>query len=553
MRSARRGLTAALAGATLLLTALPALATPASAAPPDVAGTAAAAGAAGASEVAGAPARISWQPCEEDATAECGTLRVPVDWAKPRGATFDLALARRKATDPAKRVGALVVNPGGPGGSGVDFALGAGDYFSDELRQRFDIVGFDPRGVARSHPVICSSELLEKAPSPVLTSQADFDRLVAFNRSLGADCRERTGPLFDHVDTLSVVRDIDALRKALGERKINYYGISYGTLMGQQYAETFPKNFRALVIDSNMDHSLETRPFLETETVTAEANFREFDRWCARDASCALHEPGASAVWRALQAKADRGELRDPEDPERLLTAFDLSGAALGAFYGPDWKSLAEGLAALQAGKPAPALRAAAASRAGSPVGSASRPGFAAATGQEAVQYPVAVFCEDWRFKIRDYAEAARYWERARRLAPHMRMSPIAWSVGTSCLGLGTKVNNPQHPLKVTGAAPILMLNALYDPATGYNWAVNAARQLGRAATLVTYEGWGHGVYGRGPCTVQTVDRYLVDLTVPARGSRCPAVPPSDEPSARSGSTRVPPPGAVPGLPGWLG
>ncbi len=451
---------------------------------------------------------------------------MPVDWAKPRGATFDLALARRKATDPAHRIGSLVINPGGPGGSGVDFALEGGDYFSAELRKRFDIVGFDPRGVARSHPIVCSADLSAQAPSPELTSQADFNRLVAFNRKLGQDCRKRTGPLFDHVDTLSVVRDIDALRIALGERKISYYGISYGTLMGQMYAETFPKNFRALVIDSNMDHSLGTKSFIETETATAEDSFREFARWCARDTSCVLHKQGVSTVWKALQAKADRGELPDPGDPSRKLTAFDLSSAVLGAFYGPSWSGLAEALAALQQGKPTPALRSALAARSGASDGVTWRAGAAAASrarattgtraAEETVENPMPAFCQDYRIQIRDYAEAAGYWERARRQAPHMRMSPIAWGAGTSCLGLTTKVNNPQHRLKVRGAAPILMLNALHDPATGYNWAANAARQLGRAATLVTYDGWGHGVYGRGPCSDQITDRYLVDVRCPS-------------------------------------
>ena len=523
MRLARRGFGVVLVSAALLLTAQPALAAPASAA-----------------------AGITWKPCKEDRTAECGTLRVPVNWAKPHGAMFDLAVARRKATAPAKRIGTLFINPGGPGGSGVDFALGAAGYFSPELRQRFDIIGFDPRGVARSHPVVCTADLLAKMPSQVLNSQADFDRLVAFNRTLGKDCRKQTGPLFDHVDTLGVVRDMDALRVALGEKKINYYGVSYGTLIGQQYAERFPKNFRALVIDSNMDHSLGTRRFLETETVTDEANFREFVKWCARDTRCALRKQGADRAWDALVAKADRGQLRDPASGQKL-TAFDLSSNALGAFYGPDWKGLADWLASLQSGKPAKSpLSPARISRAGAVPSRAGAVPSRAGAAPELAENPIAVFCEDWRFQIRDYREAAAYWAKAKRLAPHMRMSPIAWGVGTSCLGFGAPLNNPQHPLKVRGAAPILMTNALYDPATGYNWAVNASRQLGRASTLLTYEGWGHGTYGRGPCTTGVTDRYLVDRVLPARGSRCPAVPPVFEPGARSAQAPAVPSGSLP-------
>jgi pimeloyl-ACP methyl ester carboxylesterase len=508
-------------GGTLLLTAHPA---PASAAP---------AGPGSAARSATPASGIRWAPCEEDATAECGTLTVPVDWAKPRGDTFDLAVARRRA-DGSSRVGALLINPGGPGGSGVDFALGAASYFSPEIMRKFDVVGFDPRGVARSHPVVCSEKLFEQAPTSLLTSRADYERLVAFNRTLGQDCRKRTGPLFDHVDTLAVIQDMDAIRVALGERRINYYGISYGTLIGQQYAERYPKNFRALVIDSNMDHSLGSRRFFETETATGEENFGEFVRWCARDTACPFHRTGAGTVWDALVARADRGELRDPNS-DMLLTAFDLSSNALGAFYGPDWAALAAWLESLRTGLPV----------AGGPAPvSAAAPRHGAAR-DDVVEYPVAVFCEDWRIQVRSYREAAKLWADARRIAPHMRMSPIAWSVGSACPGFTTTVHNPPHPLKVKGAAPILMLNARYDPATGYNWAVNAAKQLGKAATLVTYEGWGHGVYGRGPCANRITDRYLVDLTMPARGTRCPAIPPAPAP----GKARSPVAPAVPGGP----
>ncbi len=484
-------------------------------------------------------------------------------------------MARRKATDPAKRIGILVINPGGPGGSGVNAVLGAAEVFTPELLASFDIVGFDPRGVARSNPVVCSAELMAKAPTPVLTSQADFDRLVAYNAELGKDCRARTGPLFDHVDTSNVIQDIDALPIALGERKINYYGVSYGTLIGQQYAERYPKNFRALVIDSNMDHSLGTRDFLLTETADGEANFREFVKWCARDARCAVPDPGASRVWKEVIAKADRGELPHPEDPTRALTSWDIRSATLEAFCGPDWKWIADVLAALNSGTPLPAARtllagagagAGAVRGAGEPadlrlastgvpaggervgavragverVGVERVGAVRAGAAPEVARHPLTVFCEDWRFQVRDYREAARLWAQAERLAPHMGMSPLAWGVGAGCLGFGAPVNNPQHRLPVRGTAPILMTNPLYDPATAHVWATNAARQLGRAATLVTYEGWGHGVYGRGECSTAVTDRYLVDLAVPKRGTRAP-------PRRRcSNQVRSVPPGSLP-------
>ncbi|QQQ75207.1 alpha/beta fold hydrolase [Saccharothrix sp. 6-C] len=477
---------------------------------------------------AGGPGRIDWRPCPEQAEVECGTLSLPIDWAKPRGERFDLAVARRKATDPAGRIGVLVVNPGGPGGSGVNFALGADGYFSPQVRQRFDIVGFDPRGVARSQAVRCSLEVLRAQPSTHPTDQREFDALAAYNRELAADCRERSGPIYDHADTGAVVRDVDALRTALGERRINYYGLSYGTLIGQQYAEEFGRHVRAMVIDSNMDHSLGTWRFNETEAATAEDSFREFVAWCDRTESCALHGRDVAAVWDDLLARADRGEVADPFDPSREVTADDIIGSAFSAFYGPDWQQLSDFLVELGAGAPAEAA-------------------FAEETARN--PFP-AVFCQDWAIRVKDHRQFAALVDRTRQLAPHMRGSSLGHRATAGCVGLPERVNNPQHRLDVEHAPKILMLNALHDPATGYEWAVNAHRQSRDTTVLLTYEGWGHGVYDRSDCTRGATDEYLVDLKAPRPGARCAAVEPAPQPVA-SASAKPVPEGPTPAIPGW--
>lgn len=481
---------------------------------------------------------IAWTACPEDPSAQCGTLRVPVDWAQPRGATFDLAVARRRATDPSARIGSLVINPGGPGGSGVDFALWGSEYFSPELRRRFDIVGFDPRGVARSNPVLCSLDLLERLPSPVLTSRADFQRRAVYNQRLGADCRSRTGPVFDHVDTLSVVRDIDALRGALGDKRLTFYGVSYGTLMGQQYAEVFPQNVRALALDSNMDHSLGTAGFLDTEAAAVQDAFDEFVAWCDRDASCALHGRDVRAVWNDLLARAGRGELLDPFDPSYAVTQLDLIGFAFSIFYGPDWAFLAEIMVALETGVvPASGARAGLRGQ-WAPIG-------------ESVEYSFpAVFCQDWSLPVASFPAYDAHLDRSATIAPEMRFSPLALDATVSCLGWPARVNNPQRPLRVpAGTNKLLLVNSLHDPATGYAWAANAAQQLGDAASLLTYEGWGHGVYGRSPCVDAAVDGYLISLVVPATGTRCPAAPPATVTAQRRSAGVRPVP---PGPPRWL-
>jgi pimeloyl-ACP methyl ester carboxylesterase len=458
---------------------------------------------------AGSPA-IVWAPCQRAAAAQCGTLSVPVDWHHPAGHRFDLALARRPATDPAARIGVLFFGPGGPGDSGVDRVERGIGRFSEELRRRFDIVSFDPRGVGRSHPVRCSAGLVAAQPSPLATSAAQFTALVAHGRRLAADCRARTGPLFDHVDTLSAVRDLEAVRVALGEPRLSFHGSSYGTLLGQQYAEEYPHRVRAMVLESVVDHSLGTRDFLDTQAVTAQEVFDEFVAWCGRTPSCALSGRDVRAVWRELLRRAEAGELRDPAD-QRMLDAFGLSVEVQRASYDVTWPELARRLATLSAtvaGPPPP-----------------GRPTTATGDGEPTVAYPfAAVFCADWELPVAGHRGYAAQLRRIATLAPDLRYPMALLGVG-ACLGTVGPVANPQRPLRVRHTPPILVAATRYDPASGYNWATNVARQLGDRGVLLTYQGWGHGSYTTSDCVRAAVDRYLTELVGPAAGTRCPAVP----------------------------
>ena len=511
---------------------------------------------------AGRPTGIVWRLCPDDPAAQCGTLRVPVDWDAPYGPTVDIAVARRRATGPAARIGALVVNPGGPGGSGVDFALNAERFFSPALRSRFDIVGFDPRGVGRSNPVVCSASLVAEAPSPLVTSAAAYDDLLAYNRRLAADCRRRTGPVFGHVDSISVVRDIEALRVALGERDLSFYGASYGTLMGQQYAERYPRQVRAVVLDSTMDHSTGTSDFLTAETEAVQDSFEEFRAWCARDADCVLRGRDIRALWSALIARADRGSLRDPFDPAYRLTVFDLINVAFSSFYEPQWYALAFYLDAVAGGTVGSDRGRASARAAARRAGLAERrawpgPGGAPAerTGGTAVvehSFP-AIFCEDWSLPLRDYRQYAAELRRLSGRAPQMLVSPLALSAVAGCLGWPSRPNNPQRRIAPATTGPLLLINARHDPATAYPWARSVAAQLGGAATLVPYDGWGHVVYGRSACVTSVVDRYLGALWTPPPGASCPAVPPDPFGVGRRAAAVEAPPGPRPGVRGWSG
>ena len=449
------------------------------------------------------PAGLSWVACADDETAQCATLRVPVDWEDPYGGRIGVAVARRAATDPAHRIGTLVVNPGGPGGSGVDFALGAAGFFSPALRARFDIVGFDPRGVARSSPVLCSESLVAAAPSPFLTDAAEYDAAVSYNRRLAEDCRKHTGRVFGHVDSISVSRDLDALRRALGEERISFYGASYGTLLGAQYAQRFPSRVRAIVLDSVMDHSVDTAGFLTQGAESAQDLFDEFALWCARDRTCVLRGRDIRGLWAALLARAARGNLRDPYDTAHRMAVFDLVGVAFSSFYRPEFSSLATFLKEAEEASPAVGKRSTALVQNGFP----------------------AIFCEDWSLPVGGYADYAGRLTDLRARAPQMLVSPLTLSATVGCLGWPSPAHSRQRPLGPT-TVPTLLINARHDPATAHAWARNVSAQLGPKASLVTYNGWGHVVYGRTACVNGVVDRYLIDVRTPAAGTACAGVIP---------------------------
>ncbi len=501
----RRGLVAV--GTGLLLFA--GLTTPAIAAAPGTAGP------------GQAVRSITWAPCPEMPAISCGKITLPVDWSKPGGATFELALAKRPADDPAASKGPLFINPGGPGGSGVSMTFSADAIFSPEIRRTFDVIGIDPRGVARSHPVVCSADAFAQPGETILPrSRAEYTALVKFNRQLAADCRQHTGPLYDHVDSLSVVRDVDAVRAALGADKLNWYGASYGTLMGQMYAELFPHRIRTMVNDGNMDHSLGTWRFLLSESGFAEDAFKQFVDYCAKSTNCALHGQDVSKIYAELLAKADAGTLVDPADGSKVGTWYLLDITQF-FFSRPRWVQLGQFLSSLHTGTPSAAARTAQAE-----LTATRQPTKHSKSDVELVEDVRPQFCQDWSLPISGYTELNALYRASLKVAPRMRTSVLALQSMTQCIGWPGKVNNPQHRLDAEGAPPILMMNGLHDAATGYAWAVNARRQLGNAV-LVTYEGSGHVVYHRTACTRAAADNYFLNLTLPAPNTRCAANDPT--------------------------
>lgn len=429
---------------------------------------------------------ITWAACPDNPEGECGTLSVPLDWDEPHGRRVDLAIARHRATDPARRLGVLVVDPGGPGGSAAEFALSR--LFSPEVRARFDIVGVDQRGTAGSLAIRCA-DLMTGQPSIHPRDEAGFTALLRHNRTVLTRCRERSGPIFDHADGATVARDVDAARRALGERRISYFGLSYGTSFGQTYAEEFGGHLRAMVLDSVVDHSADLRRFVGDRAAASDDSFREFERWCAGSAACSLHGQDVRAAWEAALVRAD-GE---PGGRQALLDSMYF------ALRGPDWPYAAD----LITGAPRPRVQ-------------AFEPNY------ESVR--LASVCQDFSLRIRNFGEYERMRAEELRRSPIMRGSFLGHDEAMACVGVPGRPANPPHRLDIGDAPKIMVINSRYDPATPHEWAVNITRQAPRTTTLLTYEGAGHIAYPRSACTRTNVDDYLLELKTPAVS--CPAVLP---------------------------
>lgn len=461
---------------------------------------------------------LKWQRCSTDLPAEleCTTLQVPLDYAVPWGETITLGMNRLKATDPASRIGSLIFEPGGPGGAGTDYVIpeakGA-QVFSPKLRKYFDIIGFDPRGVGTSTRVKCDPKIRNQEPSLFPRTQADFDKLVQNTTAFGESCLKLTGPLLGHIDTISVVRDLDLVRAALGDDKLNYLGLSYGTMVGAQYAELFPDKIRVMALDGALDHSQSETYWHLTETQAAEDSFLRFSKWCSETKECALYGKDIPAEFDRLVAQAnekpipaklcvERGDCRATVTGDNLLLRvpqYLLFPKAVPALGYIGWAELATFLkAALE--------------------GDASYFSPRITTSETDGEFPGdAIACMDWTTETLTQFErlaARRLLDQA--LAPHLQGGTQSWLVQTRCLGWPVPAQNPMRPLVIHGAPPILIINATHDPSTSFAWALDMLSQVPSGVLLVR-EGDGHTTYFQTGAsrTKDAIDEYLVTGKTP--------------------------------------
>jgi pimeloyl-ACP methyl ester carboxylesterase len=503
-RPARRAMAVALA---LLSTALTAACSGAKASPP------APAAAANPTTLAGYYAqRLHWQPCDNG--FRCARLLVPFDYARPDGRRFSLPVIKLPATDPSRRIGALVVNPGGPGGSGVQYALGARTEFPAAVRARFDIVGFDPRGVGASDPALtCMTgpELDQYfATDDEPATAAQLAVVIRESKLYAARCEQRSAALLPYVGTQNAARDLDVLRSALGQSQLTYLGKSYGTYLGAWYAQLFPTHVRALVLDGAVDPDTPSLADDITQAEGFQVAFRSFAAWCLASAPCPLPSVNAGVTkTQALITRANATPLASQlGDGQVADGAMLLNGIAAALYSTAYWPDLKIGLTGAFAGNGTVLVELANLLYERNPNG----------TYTNLADADTAISCLDrpWPHSLDAFQSAAA---AAARVAP-LFGAPIVW--GSLACAYWPVPAYPLPRIRAAGARPILVVGTLRDPATPYRQAQALAADLA-SGVLLGWDGDGHTAYGEGSACVDTiVNDYLIDLAVPRSGRVCP-------------------------------
>lgn len=454
--------------------------------------------------------RIAWRACGGD--FQCATLTVPIDYAQPTGDTIKLSLLRLRAS--GRRLGSLVVNPGGPGGSGVAYARAARAAISDGVRDRYDVVGFDPRGVGGSAPLKCltdaqTDQLLAADPTP--DDEREVAAAVTLSQELARRCAAGGGELLAHVGTRDAARDMDVLRAALGDRKLTFLGKSYGTLLGATYADLFPRNVGRMVLDGALDPALTSEQIALGQAKGFEQATRAFVADCATTTSCPLGSTveGGMRRLRELLSRLDDAPL-PTGDPERPLTeGLGSLGIAVAMYDQGYWPTLREALASAFGGEGAELLQLA-------DVYTERRSDGGYPTNQNTVIY--AINCLD-RSDTDGLAEVKATVTQFTAQAPTWGAF-LAWSE-LPCSYWPAQGTFAPGPITASGSGPIVVVGTTRDPATPYQWAVGLSEQLADGH-LITYDGDGHTAYLRGSrCVDKAVDAYLVKGSVPKTGLRC--------------------------------
>jgi pimeloyl-ACP methyl ester carboxylesterase len=453
----------------------------------------------------------TWENC--GGGFQCARLDVPLDYADPGGKAIAISVNRRPAASKSGRLGALFVNPGGPGASGLDYARAGSGIVNEAVLKRFDLVGFDPRGVGESTPVTC---LDNKETDTYLAADGSPDtateeqRLVDLAKQFGQRCAERSGDLLGHVSTVEAARDLDILRAVLGDEKLNLLGKSYGTYLGAIYADLFPERVGRLVLDGAIDPTLSSPALNEGQAKGFEGALTAFVDDCVSRSRCSL--PGgrakALAALDRLLADIDRRPL-DAARGRPLTQGLAMIGLAYGLYDQRFWPGLRQGLDEAMKGDGSVLLLLA----------------DLYASRERSGRYPDNSIAAQYAVNCLDRAEESEIPAVRATAGQLEKAAPIfgaylAWS-SLPCGFWPVPATGQPHAVRAEGAAPILVLGTTRDPATPYPWAVSLAKQLD-SGRLLTYVGDGHTAYHHGNrCVDQAVDRFFLEGKPPADGTRC--------------------------------
>ncbi|MFF4044512.1 alpha/beta hydrolase [Streptomyces sp. NPDC001816] len=462
---------------------------------------------------------LQWRSCGA-AGFQCATMVAPLDYAKPGSGDIRLAVARKKATGKDRPLGSLLVNPGGPGGSAIDYLQQyAGIGYPAEIRARYDMVAMDPRGVARSEPVECLDGRRMDAYTQTDNTpddQRERNALVSEYRTFADSCGAHSAKLLRHVSTIEAARDMDILRAVLGDPRLNYVGASYGTFLGATYAGLFPDRVGRLVLDGAMDPSLDARKLNLDQTAGFETAFQAFAKDCVRRPDCPLGGSGTTPaqVGDHLQAffrKLDAHPIPADDVHHRTLGEPLATTGVIAAMYDEGtWEQLRDALTSAMQKNDGAGLLA---------LSDSYYERDANGHYSNLMMANAAVNCLDLPPAFTGPEQVEKAVPQFEKASPVFGES-LAWA-SLNCAYWPVRATGEPHRVAAKGAAPIVVVGTTRDPATPYPWAQSLARQLS-SGRLLTYVGDGHTAYGRGSsCIDSAIDTYLLHGTPPAAGKRC--------------------------------
>jgi pimeloyl-ACP methyl ester carboxylesterase len=465
-------------------------------------------GARSALPAAAAPS-VTWSGC--GSSFQCATLTVPRDYGNPSGATIGLALIKAPARNQAQRIGSLLVNPGGPGASGVDFARALAGVLPSSIRDRFDIIGFDPRGIGGSGGIVCHDNLqalIAVDPSP--DSQAEWDAAAKQDTIFADACEAKYGDAYlSSVGTKNVARDMDQIRQAVGDTKLTYLGFSYGTVIGQVYAGLFPQNVRAMVLDGAVDIGLSDKEQVLEQAEGFEQAMNAFIADC-RQTKCVLTQKGDPGtlvdglIKQVEQAPIPSRTADRPLGPGELVYAL-----AEPLYSESSWPQLAKAINSALSGDGSAMVQ-----LTDQYLGRNGDGSYGSLTEDNIAVNCVDTPTPDLPQTYAQYVASLPEWTaRAPRFG-------AGFASGLTC-STWPATPDPLQATNAAGAPPIVVVSTSGDPATPYAWGVAVAKRL-QSGVLVSYGGEGHTAFlGGDSCVDNAVTTYLVSLTVPANNTVC--------------------------------